>query len=78
MARQIQVLVRKLPPNPKTETDWQMFARNLSNGDVKMIPVPEVGDPFKRVIWELLPGAWIGPEWELDYDTNARRYTVEV
>jgi hypothetical protein len=78
---QRQVLVRRLPPNPANQTGWRLYARNLANGEVKMIDLPngKIDEGlFKLIIWQLLPDAWINPEWTLDYDTNARKYTVEV
>ena len=74
MAQQ-HVLVRKIPP--VLGLDWRMYARNLSTGDVKMIPEPDCPDPYLAVIGELMPGVWIDPKWAWDRD-NMRRYTVAV
>ena len=75
---QRKIRVRMLPPNKDKQTDWQMFARNLATGHVLMTPVADVDDPYKQVIWDMLPGAWVDPVWSLDHDTNCRAYTVEV
>ena len=74
MAKQ-HILVRRIPP--VLGLDWQMYARNLSTGQVKMIEFPMEGDPELVAVGAIAPGVWVDPGFRWA-EHNGRVYTIEV